>query len=250
MSQQKNNNFWYSYFKGFKAYLKSDKYALNDTGLIIIRIVDYKIEPINNILDKSYINVNKTGYSFVKEDNAVYDEGLNLIQILIKGDTFIIDGITYFVDSELRAHEKNNQWNNSLLGDNGISIIIGGGFDIKEDTDLSLWTAPQISLVFDKVLNVNALERKSTTSEKEFNFDIDILVHETDSYESIDSTGYDELNRVDSLLNTFIYDYFNTKKCAHDLGAVSYKDHFYDLEKYIEARPSVVAIKTNRLTFR
>ncbi|MCP4991554.1 MAG: hypothetical protein GY928_37500 [Colwellia sp.] len=250
MSQQKDNNFWYNYFKSFQAYLKSEKYAINETAIEVIKIVDYKAKPVNNELLYSYININVAGNYYVKDDNTIYDESLNVVQVLTTGDAFTVDSIPYFINSELNVNENGNQWNNTLLGDNGISLVIGGGFNIDEQTDFSLWTAPQISIVFDKVLDVNALERTSTTRNKELNFDIDIFVKETNSMESIDSTGYDELNRVDSLLNTFIYDYFNTKKCAHDLGTISYKDHFYDLEKIGEERPTVLAIKTNRLTFR
>jgi hypothetical protein len=250
MSQQKDNNFWYGYFKGFKAYLKSDKYPLNDTGISTLRIVDYKEKPIGDDTNPSYINTKIIGNSFVREDNSIYDNELNLVQSLVVGDSFLVDGTTYFLNSLSNVYEYGKQWNNSLLGDNGVSIVMGGGFDIKDDTDFSLWTAPQISLVFDKIEGVNALERVTTTTEKFFNFDIDIFVKETDSFESIDSTGYDELNRVDSLLNMFIYDYFNTVKCAHDVGNVSYVNHTYDLEKYIEDRPSLVAIKSNIITFR
>lgn len=252
MSQRKDNDIWYNLFASFTSYLKSDKYTLNQTAINVIKIVDYKVENISDE-NSEYINVNVPGNYFVKEDNSIYDQNLTLIQALNVGDSFTYDPdslIEYFIASDENEHELNDQWNNSLLGDNGISITMGG-LDVETEEDeenFKTWTVPQVKLQFGAMLGVNALERKNTADNKDFEWAIFIAVKELDAYENM--SGYDELNRVKSIMSELIYDFGNSKLCAHAFPNTSELNWEYDFVTVYESRPMVVTAIENKLTYR
>lgn len=272
MNLRKNNDIWYDLFKGILNYLSAEKYPLNDTGFEVLRIVDYVNEPIDNELNYTYINENIPGLTFVKEDNSVYNETKTLEQALVTGDTFTVDDITYFIDAEkfvydsgdnivetipptvheLNTNDLDPNWyssgnNNTIIGDTGISVAMGN-FYLDEKEDYSTWRTPQIIFQLGKLSNVNSVERSTTTRSKTQEFSIIILVKERDLYEN--QSGYDETNRVKSLLSSLLYDYFQSKQCAKDLPSISTLEWDYDFDIILEDRPIVLSIQENRLTFR
>lgn len=245
MSSRKGNTIWYPFFSGLLGYFQTEKYSLTDTKIDCIKIVDYVTEPEET--GYLYINVNVAGNYFVKADNSIYDESLTLIQTLDQGDTFACDGVTYFINSAGEVHELNDHNNNTYLGDNGISVSMGD-FDIDDNIEANTWKVPLIQLAFDVLKNVNPLERTANRKNKEFSFNIFMLIKEKDLYEN--KSGYDEMYRVDSILNELIYNYFQTKKAAHEIVNMDGIGWEYDLEIIAENRPLAIAVKANRITFK
>lgn len=250
MSQRKDNSIWFPLFESLVKYMTQVIYPVNETGLEVIRIVDYVNE---NIADEtgSYINENIVGYSFVKEDNSIYDETKTLIQSLVQGDIFTLEGIQYFLPSNLQVIEFNDKWNNTRIGDEGILIDVGS-FDIGEDEDLvNTWRTPQIIIEMGKQSGVDIAERKGNTSSelKQLTFEFIILVNETNVIENI--TGYSETNRIEKILDEILYDYFNSKQCSHEVPSLNSNMKWtHDLEQIYRARPIVISSYSNLIRYR
>lgn len=251
MSQRKDNSVWFPLFLGLATYMKEPQYSIHNTGFNVVRIVDYVNEPIDNVEHKSYINENIVGYSFVKDDNSIYDESGTLIYSCVKADLFTLNGVVqYFLPSNLEVVEYGEQWNETLIGDKGLILDIGS-FEIGEDEDLvNTWRTPQIIIELGKQSNVDIAERKGNTSSdfKELTFDIIMLVNETNVIENI--TGYAETNRVEKILDEVLYDFFNSKQCNHLVPQLGSMKWTHDLEQIYRSRPTVISAYSNIIKYR
>lgn len=246
------NNIWYLFLTSFNKFLKNEKYPINETAYNckIVDVVDGDLTNPNilTILDTP-------AYYFVKEDSTIYDENKNIVLILVQGDSFISNDITYFIASDGYYHEfRENKYNNTILGDLGISLKMGQ-FDVKKDetelTNEHRSNLPEIIIQMDQQSNVNALESKGTDSEKAFMFSIAIMCLEDDINNNI--TGYDEYYRIEDLMLELIYEYFESTQCALDTpfaGTNRGFEWFYDELIYNEyIRPVVVGTLFNTITY-
>lgn len=241
--QKSKGSIWFELFELLHEFMNVEQYPINDTGIEVLRIVD-------TVLDEGgdYINENIIGNSFVKADNSIYDETGTLVQSLVKGDSFVMNTVTYFLPSNLEVVELGLQWNNTLIGDYGISLEIGG-FSIDEKDDLSkLWRTPQIIIEMGEESEIDVMERDGNTSTefKKLTFDFIILVSEVEDIFK-NKTGYGETNRVEKILSTIIYDFTQWTQCGRKLPVMKWTHKMAQI--YVQ-RPMVISAYGNTIKYR
>lgn len=234
---------WFELFELLHEYFNKILYPIIDTGLEVIRIVD-------TVLDEgsSYINVNIPGYSFVEADNSIYDETGTIIQTLVKGESFVMDEVTYFLPSNLEVVEFGLQWNNTKIGDLGISLEVGG-FSIDEKDDISkLWRTPQLIIEMGEESEIDVMERVGNTSTelKQLTFDFILLVNEGEDIVK-NRTGYGETNKLEKTLDTLVYEFTQWTQCGRKLPLMKWTHNMNQI--YVQ-RPMVICSYGNTIRYR
>ena len=174
-----DNNIWNKFLTDLVSYLKSKKYDYIETNLEFIRKVD-SIDEINPNIDGLYL-----------KNLEYYDQDKNYIGSLSIYNKFKIDQKEMFVDSNSNIHEINEQFNNSIIGDEGIFIDVG---DISDD---NLYQKPTIKIMMGEEKNVSMLEDSNVDRAKQLNFVILLIVDESNTY---GGSGYNETDKVMSIV--------------------------------------------------
>lgn len=234
-----------------------------DSTYTDIKIVDV----LNGDFDKPNIStINKDIYAgnyFVIEDNTIYDADKNALKTLVQGDYFYDDSSTpiqWFIASDEKHHEfRDNKYNNTYLGDKGISFLIGD-WNVdqgeKELTDTQKNNLPSlvIQMAGETGENdgggINAWESDEVDQEKEFGFVIGIMVLEDDINNSV--TGYDTFYETYTLITELIKEYRTSKQCINDNLFTNRQTRWgYDSIIYNEyKRPVVVGALLNTIKYR
>lgn len=234
--ERNDNDIWYEVIEGLISYLNEEIYTLNDTNLDVIRIVD-------NIGE---INPNKVGYTFVKDDNVIYDENSNIIQQLIVGDTFTKTDETYYINQKYSSvKELGEQWNNTIIGNEGFRVSMGATY-----IDDTTFVTPAFKIAMREQDDINMLEKEGTDLEKTLIIEIFIQISEEDLFDR--QTGYGESNRASKLISELIYDFFNDAQTKAKYTITnrikSWKGKFAIITE--SKRPIIISSLLNTITYR
>ena len=219
------NHIWYEFIEAYMSFLKSVKYSMVDTGYTNVKIVDV----LNGDLDDPNIStINKdvfTGNYFVKADNSIYDADKNLLTTLTKGRFFFNDSdIKFFLTSDNQLREfRENKWNNTHIGDKGISFLVGH-WDIDQNekklTNQQKNNLPSIIIQIQGEASaenpdgINVWEGEGVDDAKTFSFITGLMCLEEDINSNI--TGYDSFRELQNLVDQLTQDFRLHKECDED----------------------------------
>lgn len=190
------NNIWLKTIKILIEYMLEEKYSLNDTGIVAIKLVD-EVDDINPNVNGNYV---------VKSDLKVYDQDKVFVYELLPKDQLIIKSINYFIaESDSSLHELGKKWNNTRIGDHGVVLEVG------EQHDKHAYTTPSIVFKMLEEDDIDILETKNVNTLKTFEFLVGMVVQESDLYDR--TQAYAETERVEEIFADLVYDFYQSSRC-------------------------------------
>lgn len=176
-----------------------DYCSIEAFSYVIEQDYDFVVENIN------YVDINNPGIYFVKEDISLYDETKTLIKTL---DVYSKTK-DYFIDEFSNVRLINDKYNNTLIGQYGITINIGDNYNE------STYSAPEFYFMFINSTG-NPLEINYNTDRKVLSYNIGVVVDQDNLWDR--NSNYTVLDFYVEYCNELLWKFFNQCPRNYDIN--------------------------------